>query len=124
VTGAIGLQRASGPVNLLEKTETLYLANVSFASVGKAMPPLRLCLERLCSPRKDRPVSFNLPAISNAQRLPQAVISLLQAVAAGSVTPEEAGNVMCLIEGAGKAIEIGELEARIAAVEAAQTRAR
>jgi hypothetical protein len=36
------------------------------------------------------------------------------------MTPDEAGNVMRLIEGVGKAIEIGELEARIAALEVAQ----
>jgi hypothetical protein len=79
---------------------------------------LRLCLERICPPRRDRPISFELTPISNAQHLPQAAIGLLQAVASGEVTPEEAGSVMRLIEGAGKAIEIGELEARIATLEA------
>jgi Family of unknown function (DUF5681) len=78
---------------------------------------LRLCLERLCPPRKDRPVSFELPPISNASHLPKAAIGLLQAVADAEVTPEEAGGVMRLIDGAGKAIEVGELAERIAALE-------
>jgi hypothetical protein len=79
---------------------------------------LRLCLERLCPPRKDRPISFELPPISNASHLPKAAIGLLQAVADGEVTPDEAGNVMRLIEGAGKVIELDELADRIAALEA------
>ena len=33
------------------------------------------------------------------------------------MTPEEAGQMMRLLEGAGKAIEIGELEARVKALE-------
>jgi ribosomal protein L37AE/L43A len=47
----------------------------------------------------------------------KAAIGLLQSVADGEVTPDEAGNVMRLIEGAGKAIELGELVNRIAALE-------
>jgi hypothetical protein len=49
--------------------------------------------------------------------LPKAAIGLLQAVADAEVTPEEAGGVMRLIDGAGKAIEVGELAERIAALE-------
>jgi hypothetical protein len=79
---------------------------------------LRLCIERFVPPRKDLPISFVLPEISNGQHLSQAAIGLLQAVADGGVTPVEAGNVMRLIEGVGKAIELGEIEARIAALEA------
>jgi hypothetical protein len=79
---------------------------------------LRLCLERLCPPRRDRPIAFELPPISDAQHLPLAAIGLLQAVAGGDVTPEEASHIMKLIEGAGKAIQVAELEARVAALEA------
>jgi hypothetical protein len=82
------------------------------------MTAAKIIIERLVPPRKDRPISFALPEISNGQHLSQAAIGLLRAVADGGVTPEEAGQVMRLIEGAGKAIEIGELEARIAALEA------
>ena len=81
------------------------------------MTAARVIVERLCPPRRDRPVSFELPPISNAQHLPQAALGLLQAVASGEVTPEEASHVMKLIEGAGKAIQVAELEARVKALE-------
>jgi hypothetical protein len=87
------------------------------AAKGGDMTAARVIVERLCPPRRDRPISFELPPISNAKHLPQAALGLLRAVAGGEVTAEEAGQVMRLIEGAGKAIEIGELEARVAALE-------
>jgi hypothetical protein len=99
------------------EAEALTHKAVEMAMNGDSVA-LRLCLERLCPPRKDRPISFELPPISNASHLPKAAIGLLQAVADGEVTPDEAGNVMRLIEGAGKAIELGELADRMAALEA------
>jgi hypothetical protein len=78
---------------------------------------LRLCLDRICPPRRDRTVMFPLPEIKAAQDLSAAAVSLLQSVAAGEATPEEGAAVMKLIEGAGKAIERGELEARISRLE-------
>ncbi len=66
---------------------------------------------------ENRPISFELPPVSNAQHLPQAALGLLQAVADGEMTPDEASQVMRLFEGAGKAIEVAELEARIAELE-------
>jgi hypothetical protein len=42
---------------------------------------LRLCLERLIPPRKDRPIAFDLPAFSKASDAASAMSGLLQAVA-------------------------------------------
>jgi hypothetical protein len=98
------------------EAEALTRKAVEMAMSGDSVA-LRLCLERLCPPRKDRPISFELPPISNASHLPKAALGLLQAVADGEVTPDEAGNVMRLIEGAGNTIELGELVDRIAALE-------
>jgi hypothetical protein len=71
---------------------------------------LRLCLDRLAPPRKDAPVSFALPPIKSS--------SLLEAVAAGEVTPDEAGRVMALLTAHKALVETGDLESRIAALEA------
>src|SRR5262249_38701358 len=54
------------------------------------MTGAKLVVERLCPPRKDRPIS--LSKIKGAQDLFQAAIALLQSVAHGEVTPEEAGK--------------------------------
>ena len=44
--------------------------------------------------------------------------SLLQAVATGDVTPDEAGRVMALLTAHKALVEAGDLEARITALEA------
>jgi hypothetical protein len=48
---------------------------------------LRLCLERIVPPRKDRPVSFSVPLIANANEAASLMSALVAAVASGGVTP-------------------------------------
>jgi hypothetical protein len=62
------------------------------AAKGGDMTAARIIVERLCPPRRDRHIAFELPPISNAQHLPQAALGLLRAVVSGEVTPEEAGR--------------------------------
>jgi hypothetical protein len=81
---------------------------------------LRLCLERILPARKDRTLSFALPAIGSAFDAAQAMGGLLSAVAAGDVTPSEAGNVARLFEGYVKTLELTEIEKRLAALEVKQ----
>jgi hypothetical protein len=59
---------------------------------------LRLCLERLMPPRKDRPILLDLPNIASAADALKANGVVLAAVAEGRITPNEAGEVMRLIE--------------------------
>lgn len=79
---------------------------------------LRLCLDRIAPARKDAPVSFALPSIKTAADTVAASSSLLDAVAAGEVTPDEAGRVMALLTAHKALVEAGDLEARISALEA------
>lgn len=79
---------------------------------------LRLCLDRIAPPRKDAPVSFTLPPIKTAADTVTASSSLLEAVAAGEVTPDEAGRVMALLTSHKALVEAGDLERRIEALEA------
>jgi hypothetical protein len=81
---------------------------------------LRLCLDRIAPARKDAPVSFALPSIKTAADSVAASASLLDAVASGEVTPDEAGRVMALLTAHKALVEAGDLEARIAALEAKQ----
>jgi hypothetical protein len=92
------------------------------AAIRKALEgdtaAIRLCLDRIAPPRKDAPVSFALPAIKSAADTVTASSALLEAVAAGDVTPDEAGRVMALLMAHKGLVEAGDLEARIAALEA------
>jgi Family of unknown function (DUF5681) len=77
----------------------------------------RLVVERLLPPRKDRPVSFPLPKIESAAESPALTASLLNAVAAGEVTPSEAIEVASLVEKHVRVLEAADFEARLKALE-------
>ena len=81
-------------------------------------PALRLCLDRIAPPRKDSPLTFALPPILTAADTVQASASILAAVAAGDVTPDEAGRVMALLTAHRSLVETGDHEKRIEALEA------
>lgn len=81
------------------------------------MTAMRLCLDRIAPPRKDAAISFALPPIQTAADTVSASSALLDAVAAGDVTPDEAGRVMALLTAHKALVETGDLERRIEALE-------
>ena len=83
---------------------------------------LRLCLERIAPPRKDRPVTFALPDLTSAKDAVAASAALLQAVADGDLTPLEAGELSKLVANHIEALKTTELEDRLAALEAEVSR--
>jgi hypothetical protein len=76
-----------------------------------------LCLDRLAPPRKDTPISFDLPAVKSAADAVGASSALLEAVAAGDVSRDEAGRVMALLTAHKGLVETADLEKRIEALE-------
>ena len=78
---------------------------------------LRICLERICPVRKDRPVTFPLPPITSARDAAEIAAAVAQAVAAGRVTPSEAAEIGKVIEIYIKAYQTAELNDRVARVE-------
>jgi len=78
---------------------------------------LRLCLERLIPPRKERHVSVDLPSVSTVADLGLVTSALLEAAGQGVITPGEAQALGGLVEAHRKALELGEIERRIAALE-------
>jgi hypothetical protein len=78
---------------------------------------LRLCLERIIPPCKDRPITFDLGALDGPADALRAVVVVLRAMAQADVTPTEATAVATILEGYRKAFEMTEIEARLAALE-------
>ncbi|MEO6151657.1 MAG: hypothetical protein ABIT09_07735 [Croceibacterium sp.] len=96
--------------------EALTKKAIDLALTGDG-PALRLCLDRIAPARKDSPVCFQLPPIKTAADTVSASAALMEAVAGGDVTPDEAGRVMALLTAHRALVEVGDLEARIAALE-------
>jgi hypothetical protein len=89
---------------------------IDMAKAGDTVA-MRLCLDRLAPPRKDRPITFALPKLETAADAKEAVAALIAAVAAGEMTPSEAGDVCRLIDGFAGILKVTDIEARLEALE-------
>jgi hypothetical protein len=89
---------------------------VAFALAGNPNA-LRLCVERILAPRRDRPVQFDLPPIRGAADIAHAMAAITNAVAQGDLTPGEAERLGRLIEIHLRAIEARDFDTRLKAVE-------
>jgi Family of unknown function (DUF5681) len=87
-------------------------------ALGGDITALRICLDRILPSRKDRPITFGMPSINNAQDARAASAALLWAVSAGDVTPSEASEVSKLIDAYVRSVEITEVLARLEKLEA------
>lgn len=77
------------------------------------MAALRLCIDRILPPRKDRPVTFTLPPITSPKEAAATISVVLAAVASGELTPAEASEVGKLVDVYVKAVETADLADRL-----------
>jgi hypothetical protein len=68
-------------------------------------------------PRRERPVRFQLPALQSAADAAGAMAAITAGVAAGEMTPGEASELAKLVEAYVKALEAGEFDQRLRAIE-------
>ena len=87
-------------------------------ALGGDTTALRLCLERILPPRKERPIQLELPPIESPRDAVTASAALLAAVSAGALAPGQANELARLLEVHLKALEVHDLDARLAALEA------
>lgn len=81
------------------------------------MAALRFILERVLPQRRGRSVVFDMPEIKSAEDAAKAASSVVMACAAGELSSAEASEIMGLISSFVHLIEVGEIEARLAALE-------
>jgi len=115
--GARGRATMAAEALLEGEAEALTRVAIDKALEGDAVA-LRLCLERLVPPRKDRPLAFDLPPITGAKDHPAVLASVLEAVAGGDLTPTEGQAFAALMEQHRRAIETAEIVGRLEALEA------
>jgi len=90
-------------------------------ALGGDTTALRLCLERIAPPRRDAPVTFDLPPMETARDAAKAAGAVLGAVADGDLTPTEGAHIMALVETYRRTLETTELEARLVVLESLRT---
>ena len=83
---------------LLEgQAEALTQKAIERALAGDATA-LRICMDRIAPPRRDRPTPFALPRLKEAADARDAFAAVVRAVAEGELTPSEAVTLAGLIE--------------------------
>ena len=80
---------------------------------------LRLCLDRIVPPRKDRPVYFELPKMQEAKDAVNASAAIVDAVATGELTPTEAAELSKVVDGYARTLQTVEFEERLSKLEKA-----
>jgi hypothetical protein len=98
------------------EAEALTRKAVELALEGN-IAALKLCLERICPPRKERPLAINLPEIDGVAGLPMLTSAILAAVGRGELEPGQAAALASLVAAHGKVLELTELEKRISLLE-------
>lgn len=98
------------------EAETITRTCIEAAKAGD-MTAIRLVLERLLPPAKERPLKLTLPEVQTADGVAEAQATILKAVAAGEILPGEASTLTGIVESRRRALETHELEQRILALE-------
>jgi hypothetical protein len=81
---------------------------------------LRLCLDRIAPPRRDRTIAFKLPEVATPADVLRAAGALLAGVATGELAPSEGAELSKLLDGYRTALTTVDLEARISKLETLQ----
>lgn len=90
---------------------------IEYAKKGEPTA-LKILLDRILPPRKDRPTPFSLPLIEKLSDLPMALGAIANAVAEGQITLAEGVEASRLIENFARVVEMTDLAARIETLEA------
>src|SRR6266566_1326720 len=98
------------------EAEGLMARAVAFAHAGHATA-LKLCLERISPPRRERTLHFLLPPIRSAADLAAAMGAVAAAVAEGAITPGEACQLSQVVQTFVNAIETSDFKRRLQLVE-------
>jgi len=99
------------------EAEVLTRKAIELALAGDS-PALRLCLDRILPPRRERPVRFALPLLEGAGDAVAAMAAITAAVAAGEISPGEATELSRLVQGYVVALEARDFDQRLRAIEA------
>ena len=106
-------QATMAALTLLEgECEALTRKAVELALNGD-IQALRLCLERIVAPAKERPINITLPVIESVEDAPKFTAALFEAVASGEITVADAATMFGLAEAHCEAIRLANRAARM-----------
>src|SRR5229473_3106457 len=104
---------------LAGESEALTRKAVDLALVGDPTA-MRLCLERILPPCRERTVRFALPPIESAADIAAAMKAVTSALAGGAITPGEAATIAAGVDTFLQVIETSDFDRRLQLVEASR----
>lgn len=78
---------------------------------------LKLCLERIAPPTRERPLMIELPMPAGPADVPATLQAILQGAAEGTITASEAEKLSRCVETYARAHELADFDARLRALE-------
>ena len=78
---------------------------------------MRLCLDRIIAPRRERPIQLAVPPIRSASDIAAAMGAIVKAAAQGTITPDEAFKLSQMIDTFVRAIDTSDFDKRLQKLE-------
>jgi hypothetical protein len=116
-TGSRNKATIAAAALLAGESEALTCKAVELALIGDPTA-MRLCLERILPPCRERTVKFALPPIESAADIAAAMKAVTSALAGGAITPGEAATIAVVVDTFVRAIETSDFDRRLQFVEA------
>jgi hypothetical protein len=104
-----------------KKAEAIIAKTIALAEGGDTAC-LRLCLDRISPVRRDRPVNFALPKMTEAKDAVKASAAIVAAVSCGDLTPSEASELCKVVDSYARTLQAVEFEERLSKLEKAVTK--
>lgn len=98
------------------ESEKLIRVAVELAKKGN-IHALRLCLDRIVPPRKERCINLELRPIASPQDLPIQFQDITTAIAEGRITPSEGESISNILSSHAQILGLVEMDRRIAELE-------
>jgi len=88
------------------------------------MVAIRLCLDRIAPPRKDRPIEFTLPEMKKASDAAESSSAIIEAASSGELTPSEASELLKIVESYARTLQASDFEDRLERLESEKGKRR
>jgi hypothetical protein len=79
---------------------------------------LRLCLDRICPPQKERVIDLPLLQITDSQDVSAALNAIIAAVGEARITPSEAESLVRILDARTRIVDFDDLARRVSTLEA------
>lgn len=106
-------KRTLAAESMFDRDGAAIIETVIELAKGGDIAAIRLCLERICPKRRERPVSLELPAMTAPADAVTAMGAIVQAVGDGDLGAGEAADLAKIVAGFSQAIAVTEQEQRL-----------